>query len=484
MKIHPGFKNLFATLAVSAALIQSGFAATSANVATGDWNTAGTWSTGLPVDGATVGIGNNSTVTFQAGDAWTGGGWTQGLIIGYGAWAVANWNVVNPGNGILNVTGGTLDTGYLALGEAVDATKTGTLNISSGAVTVSQDMLLGWTGVGSSINVSGGTFTVSAGAFTTGIGYGAAAALNVSGSGTATFNRAFTFANNSTLTISGNGTMTTTVDHVYSSGTVNVNSGTLNEAGYFSGAALNVAGGTVNLNRAGGAHLSISSSTTNTLSAGALNNTGDLYLGFNAGGNGNLNQSAGTMLVTGVFYVGGNGGSGHFNQTGGSLTVNGLALGVAANGSSLNVDGSVTAPNVFIGADSTLGGDGTITITGGGNLDLNANAKFVFSLTKTLTVNGGTVSFGNFDMTDLVGLDNTVADGIYTLIDGTATFDFTNVANFGAGNAYDLGSGKSAYFQAGSFDVVVIPEPSTAALLGMGSIGFLLMLRRRRVLEA
>ena len=251
-------------------------------------------------------------------------------------------------------------------------------------------------------------------------------------------------------------------------------------AAYFNGANVNVAGGTLNIARGGGSHFSLSSTSTSSLSSGAINNTGDFYLGYTAGGNGTLNQSGGTMGVTSVFYVGGDTGVGHFNQSGGSLTV-GSSLGVAAGGGSLKVNGTVTAANVFIGANSSLAGNGTITLTGGGNLDLNADAKFVFSLTDTLTANGGLVSFGGLKITDLIGLDNTVATGTYTLLGGTSTFNFANVSNFGAANAYDLGAGKSAYFQAGSLQVVVVPEPSTWALLGVSMAGGLIMFRRRKL---
>lgn len=185
------------------------------------------------------------------------------------------------------------------------------------------------------------------------------------------------------------------------------------------------------------------------------------------------------MDVTGTLYLGGFAGVGNFNQTGGSLTVSSV-LSVAANGSSLNVDGAITAANVSIGSTGLLGGDGTITLTGG-NLNLDADAKFVFSLTETLTANGGSVIFGGLDITDLIGLDSSVANGTYTLIDGTSTFIFANVANFGAENAFNLGSGKSAYFQEGSLQVVVVPEPSTWALLGVSMAGGLIMFRRRKL---
>ena len=44
-------------------------------------------------------------------------------------------------------------------------------------------------------------------------------------------------------------------------------------------------------------------------------------------------------------------------------------------------------------------------------------------------------------------------------------------------NPYDLGDGKSAYFQEGSLQLVVIPEPHTLGLLL--AAGAMLALRRR-----
>ena len=108
----------------------------------------------------------------------------------------------------------------------------------------------------------------------------------------------------------------------------------------------------------------------------------------------------------------------------------------------------------------------------------NAGADFVFSTTKTFTVNGGSVSFGGLSISDIFGLDSTVTNGVYTLIDGTASIDFSNVSNLGSLNPFDLGNSKSAYFQSGSLQLVVIPEPNLAALLG--GLGVLFILRRRR----
>jgi len=119
---------------------------------------------------------------------------------------------------------------------------------------------------------------------------------------------------------------------------------------------------------------------------------------------------------------------------------------------------------VTVGSAGTLGGSGNIA----GSLHFDAGANFVFSLTDTLTVNGANVSFAGFSMSNVIGLDSSVASGIYELINGAASIDFTNVSNVGFANAFDLGDGRSAYFRAGSLEVVVVPEPGTAAFLIVG----------------
>ena len=70
------------------------------------------------------------------------------------------------------------------------------------------------------------------------------------------------------------------------------------------------------------------------------------------------------------------------------------------------------------------------------------------------------------------------ATGTYTLI--TGTLNAANLDNYGLENAFDIdgiNGNRSAYFQSGSLQLVIIPEPRAALL---GGIGLLLLLRRRR----
>ncbi|MFA6174487.1 MAG: autotransporter-associated beta strand repeat-containing protein [Kiritimatiellales bacterium] len=139
----------------------------------------------------------------------------------------------------------------------------------------------------------------------------------------------------------------------------------------------------------------------------------------------------------------------------------------------LLVDGDSSGSGALtVASGATVGGNGTVS-----DLVLQDGAQFLFDAAATLTANGTSVDLGNLSVASLDGA--AVANGIYTLIDGTAAFDFTSVQNLGLANAADIGGGKSAYFQQGSLDLVVIPEPATIGMLGLGAL-LTIMLRRIR----
>jgi autotransporter-associated beta strand protein len=131
-----------------------------------------------------------------------------------------------------------------------------------------------------------------------------------------------------------------------------------------------------------------------------------------------------------------------------------------------------------VGSGGILGGTGSLA----GPISFGSGGKFLFSSTAPLTVTG-TVSFADpasFGIDDIVGLTSSVTDGSYTLMSGSVS-DVASLQNFGAGAAADLGSGKSAYFQqvfGGGLQAVVVPEPSTVAVVG---IAFVLAASVRRL---
>jgi len=197
-----------------------------------------------------------------------------------------------------------------------------------------------------------------------------------------------------------------------------------------------------------------------TLSAGDTANVTALgkavYIGKDAGSDNN------TLLING------------------SLIANQIYVGATSNSGNELIIGEtgMVNGNIIFAGGTTVGGDGTIT----GDLTLGADSKFIFSLTNTLTVTGSVSLDSTFGIDDLIGLDSSVSLGTYTLINGTATdFSSLGIENWGSGNAYVLGGGKSAYFKQGSLQVEVVPEPGTLSLLALGLMPFL---RRRRVTRA
>jgi len=149
----------------------------------------------------------------------------------------------------------------------------------------------------------------------------------------------------------------------------------------------------------------------------------------------------------------------------GSLLVNGLLDPLSA---------------VTVSSAAVLGGSGTI----GGSVTYSSGANFAFDPLTTLTVNGASVTFGSFGVANLQGLGSSTPDGTYTLMSGLTNFDLTNVSNLGSSSAFSLGSGKTAYLQTASspnaFQLVVVPEPTSALAVACGGLAAIVVLTRRR----
>jgi len=248
-------------------------------------------------------------------------------------------------------------------------------------------------------------------------------------------------------------------------------------------------------------------SDNNTLTIDGTLIANEVFVGA-AGNSGNALQIGGTVTADNVFvaagsFVGGNGildgnltylegaefdfdtlltltvtGQLIFNNT---IVIDGpLTVGAEGNiGNTLEIGGTLTASEVVVTAGASVGGGGTLD----GNLAFMEGATLDFNAALTLTVTGEVTFASAFGVADILGLDESVELGTYTLIDGTGT-DFSNLSlqNWGSKNAYYLGNGKYAYFKQGSLQLeVVVPEPGTYALLLLGGAAFYgLRLRRKQ----
>ncbi len=203
----------------------------------------------------------------------------------------------------------------------------------------------------------------------------------------------------------------------------------------------------------------------NQLTLGAVGETGGARDLVKTGG--------GTLILTGS-----NSYSGLTDVQAGTLEL-GISADLAgtsgillANGATLDV--SALAGGLTLGNGQSLGGAGTVV----GDLVFGSGATFDFNPTQTLTVDGA-LSFDNtFGVDSLNVADwSLVGDGWYTLINNDG--DFSNITNWGVGNAATLADGRQAYFQEGSLQLVVIPEPSTLVLLGVALLSAAVFRKRR-----
>ena len=218
----------------------------------------------------------------------------------------------------------------------------------------------------------------------------------------------------------------------------------------------------------GGATLKASSASgqTWTISSGngdIINNNGLTLDGAGAGAIQKIIEGTGSVTKTG---------SGTWTLSGAN-TYTGDTL---VSAGTLLISGALGDTDVTVNGGA-FGGTGTV----GGSLTITSGYFHVANLGDALVVDGTINLFSGFGVANLTGLDwGTVADGTYTILDGTlGSGVFGSLANNSSATAFGIGGGRSAYFQSGSLQLVVVPEPGTALL---GGLGILALLRRLRSL--
>jgi autotransporter-associated beta strand protein len=450
------------TLLLSNASASSGFAISSGATlalrtitlgSTQNITGAGAVTKDISTFGASTINGNNNTYTGATTvniDRFTVG--STGVINGTSDITVqaqwgANFNnlgsVTTPGNisvqGSGNTTGGgvSTDSSFFRNSGTVNAAN---INLASSATanTIANR--------GGSYSQSGGTTTVT-GAITLSANGGTGAA------GTA--------GNDAALNLTGGTINTPTL--ALDSGIVTATGGTLNL-------------GSGGITSAGGRPVEINLGAATVGATAAWSTTLDLNLTDASTGT-TFDTTGGSIEISGSLT-----GSGNFNKTGsGTLTLSGTSTSfagdVSVSAGTLLISGLLGDSTTDVTVDGgTLGGTGTI----GGDLILGGSSILsVVNLSSPLAV-GGTLGFASsgFGIDNLGGIDwDSIPEGSYTLVSGA--LNETLLENFGYTNrtAVGTGGGKFAYFENGSLELVVIPEPRAALL---GGLGLLILLRRRR----
>lgn len=294
------------------------------------------------------------------------------------------------------------------------------------------------------------------------------------------FSSAFTGAADQTLTISGANQVNIGSNFQQFSGmdgTVAVASGATLR---FSGSSLNNGGSNTTFDLTG----NLVTRNNGVLALGALSGNGNISMGGAGSNNSQLSLSIGAKGLATTF--GGaisdadalNGKIVNVTKTGaGTQTFSGISTYTGAtlvSAGTLLITGELSDTAVTVDG-GTFGGTGTIA----SSLAIVSGSLQVADLANSLSVGGTVTLFSGFGVDNLAGLVwGNVTNDTYTLIDGTlADGIFAQLNHNSFATAYDIGDGRKAYFQEGSLQLVVIPEPGAALL---GSLGLLALMRRRR----
>jgi hypothetical protein len=412
--------------------------------------------------------------------------------------------------GAMEINGGTLGINRnLRVGHQPDSTAT--LTMTSGSLTTGRSTYIGQSNAFGAFNLSGGTvdFATTGGSEELGVAHqlNATGVLNISGSGTLNVAAAARGAwiaegneSNATVSISDGGSLNVgsnarIAEGVGSNATVNISdSGSLNVGssarvgfGENSNTALNISGGSMNASTGfiGFAGLGANATVTVSMTGGEINAD---RMGFadNATATATLNMTGGVI---------------NLEQNGGTASHSG-GLRMQSAGAALNFGGDarVNAQKLYIndGGLITLGGDALIDISGsrdGTNFTFDFSSAFL-GLSRgeeqpdwSWTDVGGEIKFSSLGASLIVaGSEETFNIG--SVEDpNNVSVSFLSLFNEAIANGvfstntpflFDTGYDADGDF---TFATLVIPEPSTSALIfGIGTL--LVVIGRRKGMAA
>lgn len=432
-------------------------------------------------------------------------------------------------NNNLNINGGTLNTGSVIIGTAGGAK--GYINMTSGSFTSNGTFSIGHSSSSGTINMSGGTMDVTTTTWRLGAGSGTTGTMNLSGnaaySADVTGGTAYMSNNGGTssLTLGGNASFTMTghqlvVGQYNGTAVVTVNGGTLSAPELVLGGlnASSTVSATVALNggtvvtgaiRKGASNNNALHLNGGTVKASAANTSFFSGLGMSL-------QSGGLTFDTNGHNVGiqnSISGTGGFTKTGaGTLTFSGTNTydGITTVQTGTLVNQGTIGGSITVEAGGTLAGSGTTTGTAtidgtlaigqspgsmffGSDLTLNGSAVFELGGSGAAGVDydhagvTGTLTYGGALHIVSHNGHNLAVNAAYNLFDaGSVAGNFASVSVGGLDLTYDAladawtgSSGSTEYtFTEGDGVLTVVPEPAAATMLG--SLGLLVLLRRRR----
>ena len=424
-----------------------GSAGTQWNVLPGAALTVAAWSRVANTSTFTI-EQTGGSVAFNGGVGMADGGGTTTWNISDGSLSVANsgWNFVvgMRGTGNLNVSGtGVVNApGVLYLGGAAGGTSgTGYVNQTGGTVNTGRIALANNAGNGV-YNLNGGVLNVT-GNISDGGGAGQfnidGGTLNLGGSTfTADYIRVGSFGAGSFALAAGK---TMNAGNLYIADGSGSSTGTLDVDG-----ALNVstAGWGLTVGMRGTAVLNVNAGGAVTVSNAAM------YVGGAAGGTagtGTVNQSGTVTVNNDLVLANQSGSTGTYNLSAGSLTVTGNVINGAGT-ATFNYDGGSLSVGGTLAADTLrLGDTGTVSYTVAPGQAVNAGTVFLgdkAGSSGSLTLSGGSYAAGGITYLGNVGA------GTFTQTSGTANFNGgLTLADSGGAALYDLSGGSATVGNAG-----------------------------------